>query len=59
LIKRRGFFADSYSEKDEIHHSADAPFRMTNRRMRFFPFASLRVRMTKKGGAGCPFFLSP
>jgi len=26
------FFAIAYSEKDEILHSADAPFRMTEKR---------------------------
>jgi len=74
-VKKRGFFADAYSEKDEILHSADAPFRMTpflspfftcyfspvpfftchpeakpkGLLRGFFPFASLRVRMTRKG----------
>ena len=39
------FFAITYSEKDEILHSANAPFRMTEQK---------RVRMTEKMLRRCP-----
>jgi len=59
------FFAIAYSEKDEILHSADAPFRMTEKkRVRMTLFVTIRINLilsadTEKKEGHSWHFVSP